>query len=302
MAISFPAASGVHMNQVLTPQARLGIAVLLPLLFVRAAPALVVCGPDPELRGAVFGQIVPQPLPQDPGHAAVPDHLMTVAGNGAEMANRMHGISCPLSVPDRPGPPARLGRLPSPYSIAQNRVFCQSCGFGAAPEKTNRLQPGDGPYISPQTPHTKPETPRVRNIIPISNRGAVIGMDVTGQEYRRMSKRAAPASPVLVNCLKAFVFGGGICALGQAIVMLGLQLGLPKKEAGILCSLSLIALSVLLTGGQVYDNIARHAGAGTLVPITGFANSIASTAIEFKSEERVIITPSQKCRCFRRVC
>lgn len=113
-------------------------------------------------------------------------------------------------------------------------------------------------------------------------------MDVTGQEYRRMSKRAAPASPVLVNCLKAFVFGGGICALGQAIVMLGLQLGLPKKEAGILCSLSLIALSVLLTGCQVYDNIARHAGAGTLVPITGFANSIASTAIEFKSEGLIL--------------
>ena len=107
-------------------------------------------------------------------------------------------------------------------------------------------------------------------------------MDVTGQEYRRMSKRAAPASPVLVNCLKAFVFGGGICALGQAIV------GLPKKEAGILCSLSLIALSVLLTGCQVYDNIARHAGAGTLVPITGFANSIASTAIEFKSEGLIL--------------
>ena len=113
-------------------------------------------------------------------------------------------------------------------------------------------------------------------------------MDVTGQEYRRMSKRAVPASPVLVNCLKAFVFGGGICALGQAIVMLGLQLGLPKKEAGILCSLSLIALSVLLTGCQVYDNIARHAGAGTLVPITGFANSIASTAIEFKSEGLIL--------------
>ena len=75
-----------------------------------------------------------------------------------------------------------------------------------------------------------------------------------------------------------------------------------QKEARLVGSIALIFLSILLTGLNVYDNIAKHAGAGTLVPITGFANAVAAPAIEFKTEERVIITPSQKCRCFRRVC
>ena len=86
-------------------------------------------------------------------------------------------------------------------------------------------------------------------------------MKVTSQEYQRMNKKASPKSPVLKNCLWAFGVGGLICALGQAIADWGQHAGL-----------------------QVYDNIAKHAGAGTLVPITGFANAIVSPAIEFKSE------------------
>lgn len=128
-------------------------------------------------------------------------------------------------------------------------------------------------------------------------------MEVTGQEYRQMNKKVAPKSPVFTNCLKAFLIGGGICTLAEVIVqLLQTYAGMEQKEARLVGSIALIFLSILLTGLNVYDNIAKHAGAGTLVPITGFANAVAAPAIEFKTEERVIITPSQKCRCFRRVC
>lgn len=103
-----------------------------------------------------------------------------------------------------------------------------------------------------------------------------------------MNKKVAPKSPVLKNCINAFLFGGFICALGQVIVNLAKMAGMAQKEAGLVCSISLIFLSVVLTGFNVYDNIAKHAGAGTLVPITGFANSIAAPAIEFKTEGFVL--------------
>ena len=86
----------------------------------------------------------------------------------------------------------------------------------------------------------------------------------------------------------AFLVGGLICAVGQVVVELATGAGMAIKEARLLCSLTLIALSAVLTGLNVYDNIAKHAGAGTLVPITGFANSIVSPAIEFKSEGLVL--------------
>ena len=113
-------------------------------------------------------------------------------------------------------------------------------------------------------------------------------MDITGQEYKQMNKQAAPRSPVLKNCVLAFLVGGLICALVQVVVELATGAGMAIKEARLLCSLTLIALSAVLTGLNVYDNIAKHAGAGTLVPITGFANSIVSPAIEFKSEGLVL--------------
>lgn len=113
-------------------------------------------------------------------------------------------------------------------------------------------------------------------------------MDITGQEYKQMNKQAAPRSPVLKNCVLAFLVGGLICAVGQIVVELATGAGMAIKEARLLCSLTLIALSAVLTGLNVYDNIAKHAGAGTLVPITGFANSIVSPAIEFKSEGLVL--------------
>lgn len=109
-------------------------------------------------------------------------------------------------------------------------------------------------------------------------------MKVTSQEYQRMNKKASPKSPVLKNCLWAFFVGGFICMLGQVVADLCQNAGLEQTDARMVASISLIFISMVLTGFQVYDNIAKHAGAGTLVPITGFANSIVSPAIEFKSE------------------
>lgn len=113
-------------------------------------------------------------------------------------------------------------------------------------------------------------------------------MDISGQEYKQMQKAAAPKSPTLKNCTWAFLIGGVICAMGEVIVQLGQKGGLTEEMARMVCSASLITISVLLTAFKVYDNIAKHAGAGTLVPITGFANSIAAPAIEFKSEGYVL--------------
>lgn len=110
-------------------------------------------------------------------------------------------------------------------------------------------------------------------------------MEVTGQEYRQMNKKVAPKSPVFTNCLKAFLIGGGICTLAEVIVqLLQTYAGMEQKEARLVGSIALIFLSILLTGLNVYDNIAKHAGAGTLVPITGFANAVASPAIDFRAE------------------
>ena len=109
-------------------------------------------------------------------------------------------------------------------------------------------------------------------------------MQISDQDYQALADRLAPKSKSLKNCLKAFVIGGAICAAGQGLKTGYLALGLEEETAGLLVSVSLIALSVLLTGLSVYDDLAKHAGAGTLVPITGFANSVAAPAIEYKTE------------------
>lgn len=104
------------------------------------------------------------------------------------------------------------------------------------------------------------------------------------KEYAALVKRISPKSPVGKDCFHAFWIGGLICALGQGISNAYLALGLEAEAASSAMSMTLVALSALLTGLSWYDNIARYAGAGTLVPITGFANAIAAPAIEFKTE------------------
>ena len=109
-------------------------------------------------------------------------------------------------------------------------------------------------------------------------------MDMTPQEYSAYLKRIAPPSPIVKDTSLAFLTGGAICALGQLIQNGFLALGLEKSDAGTAVSITLIFLSALLTGLNRYNSIARFAGAGTLVPMTGFANSVVSPAIDCKSE------------------
>ena len=109
-------------------------------------------------------------------------------------------------------------------------------------------------------------------------------MNISDKQYGQMVKQASPPSNVIRDCFFAFVIGGLICVLGQILTNLFLSLNLPKTDASTLTSVSLIFLGSLLTGLNIYDNIAVYGGAGTLVPITGFANSIVSPAMEFKTE------------------
>lgn len=107
---------------------------------------------------------------------------------------------------------------------------------------------------------------------------------VSKQEYSRIVNRNSPKSKIYVNCAKAFFIGGGICAVGQVILGIYDALGITEKDAKLLTSVTLIFIGIALTAAGVYTKIAKHAGAGTLVPITGFANSVAAPALEFKTE------------------
>ena len=104
------------------------------------------------------------------------------------------------------------------------------------------------------------------------------------KEYNKLVQDLAPKSPILKDCIFAFLIGGLICAIGQAFINLYTYLGLEETTAGTAASVTLVGLSALLTGLSLYDNIAKYAGAGTLVPITGFANAISAPAVEFKTE------------------
>ena len=111
---------------------------------------------------------------------------------------------------------------------------------------------------------------------------------MTEREYGKLVQEFSPNSPIGKDCLNAFLAGGLICTLGQIFVNWYGNLGLSKIDAGTAASMTLVALSALLTGLSLYDNIAKHAGAGTLVPITGFANAVAAPAVEFKTEGFVL--------------
>ena len=113
-------------------------------------------------------------------------------------------------------------------------------------------------------------------------------MDMTEREYEKLVKSMSPKSPILKDCVFAFVIGGLICALGQAILNGYQALELEETAAGTATSMTLVALSALFTGLSLYDNLAKYGGAGTLVPITGFANAVAAPAVEFKTEGFVL--------------
>ena len=109
-------------------------------------------------------------------------------------------------------------------------------------------------------------------------------MDMSPKEYQAYVKQKAKKSPIVKDVAFAFLIGGAICALGQVITNGWASVGLNKEEAATAASCTLVFLSALLTGMNLYSKIARYGGAGTLVPITGFANAVVSPAIDFKSE------------------
>lgn len=109
-------------------------------------------------------------------------------------------------------------------------------------------------------------------------------MDMSPKEYQQYVQQKAKKSPIVKNVILAFAIGGLICVIGQLIQNGWAAAGLNKEDAGTATSCSLVLLSALLTGFNLYNKIARFGGAGTLVPITGFANAVVSPAIDFKSE------------------
>ncbi len=113
-------------------------------------------------------------------------------------------------------------------------------------------------------------------------------MKITKQEYKKMTEKASPPSPKLKNFFLAYLVGGLICVLGQLLNELYTYLGLQEKVVKMLVPVTLIALASLFTGLRLFEKLAKHAGAGTLVPITGFSNAVTSPAIEFKQEGFVL--------------
>ena len=116
---------------------------------------------------------------------------------------------------------------------------------------------------------------------------------MTEKEYDKLVKDMMPKSPIVKDCFNAFWVGGLICVIGQLFINLYTTLGLEQKEASGAASMSLVVIAALLTGLSVFDDIAKFAGAGTMVPITGFANSIAAPAVEFKTEGRILGTAAK---------
>ena len=113
------------------------------------------------------------------------------------------------------------------------------------------------------------------------------GINISPQEYSKMASRAVPPSPILKDCTLAFLTGGLVCCLGQAVTDAMVRFGFSESTAKTSASIALIAAAAILTSLGLFAQIAKFAGAGTLVPITGFSNAIVSPAIEFKSEGQV---------------
>lgn len=112
-------------------------------------------------------------------------------------------------------------------------------------------------------------------------------------QYKELVHQTTPKSPILKDCIKAFIFGGGICCFGEVLKTLYGMTSLNEDEIKLAVSGTLIVITAILTGAGVFDKIAKHAGAGTAVPITGFANSVVSPAVEFKVEGFVLGTAAK---------
>lgn len=118
-------------------------------------------------------------------------------------------------------------------------------------------------------------------------------MSISNSDYSKMTDKASPNSPVVPNCIRAFLFGGGICLFAQVLNTLFEKLRLNADEVKLATPSTVIIITAILTGIGVFDKIARYAGAGTIVPITGFANSVVSPALEFRHEGYILGTAAQ---------
>ena len=118
-------------------------------------------------------------------------------------------------------------------------------------------------------------------------------MGISKDDYSKMTDKASPNSPVVLNCVKAFIFGGGICLFAQILNNIFISIGMNDKDLKLLTASIIIVITALLTGLGVYDKIARHAGAGCIVPISGFANSVVAPALEFQHEGYILGTAAQ---------
>ena len=107
------------------------------------------------------------------------------------------------------------------------------------------------------------------------------------KEYDKMTKKASPPSPRIKNTIFAFLVGGTICTLGESFNMLYTKIGIKEETVKMLIPVTLIVLTAILTGIGVFDKIAKHAGAGTLVPITGFANAVVSSGLEYTTDGKI---------------
>ena len=108
------------------------------------------------------------------------------------------------------------------------------------------------------------------------------------QRYKKMVEEVSPNSHTLRDCARAFVSGGLICVIGEFIITFFKNMGYDKEQAGTMCTIILIFIGILLTGLDIYEKLGKYCGAGTVVPITGFANSVGSPAIEFKKEGYIL--------------
>ncbi len=118
-------------------------------------------------------------------------------------------------------------------------------------------------------------------------------MSISNEEYGRMAKRASPKSPVLKDTVKAFLVGGFICAFAEGLFQWFSIYGMTEKQGRTLAMIIIIVITAVLTAIGIFDNIAKHAGAGTMVPISGFANSMVSPALEFRAEGQITGTAAQ---------
>ena len=116
---------------------------------------------------------------------------------------------------------------------------------------------------------------------------------MTEKQYDQLIQELSPRSPAWCDCVWAFFIGGGICALGQFFINTYTSLGLKDQDASGAASMTLVVIAAILTGIGIFDDIAKRAGAGTLVPITGFANAIAAPAVEFQTEGRILGTAAK---------